>query len=100
MFLKERIVINSIDLLGKYFMFPLKIKVGHYYTITLKSNRTIACAVLYGFERGKNKDIFTLRIFDGKKDFEFPVEESTFERWVREGRVREITAEDALAFTN
>jgi hypothetical protein len=36
-------------------------------------------------------------IFDGKKDFVFPVEESTFERWVRERRVRGIIAEEALA---
>ena len=79
-------------------MFKLKIKVGHYYTITLKDKQTVACAVLYGFERGKNKDVYTLRIYDGKRDVEFPVEESTFERWVSEGRVREITAEDALAY--
>lgn len=79
-------------------MFKLKIKVGHYYTITLKDKQTVACAVLYGFERGKNKDVYTLRIYDGKRDVEFPVEESTFERWVSEGRVREITAEDALVY--
>jgi hypothetical protein len=79
-------------------MSKLKIKVGHYYTITLKNDQRVACAVLYGFERGKNKDVYTLRIFDGKRDFEFPVEESTFERWVDEGRVKEITAEEALAF--
>jgi len=58
----------------------------------------VVCAVLYGFERGKNKDVYTLRIFDGKKDFEFPVENSTFDRWVQEDRVKEITAEEALAF--
>ena len=58
----------------------------------------VVCAVLYGFERGKNKDVYTLRIFDGKKDFEFPVEDSTFDRWVQEDRVKEITAEEALAF--
>lgn len=79
-------------------MSKLKIKVGHYYTVTLKDKQTVVCAVLYGFERGKNKDVYTLRIFDRKKDFEFPVEESTFERWVGEGRVEEITAEEALAY--
>ena len=73
-------------------------KVGHYYSLRLENNQTIVCAVLYGFERGKNKGIYTLRIFDGKKDFEFPVEESIFERWVAEGRVREITVEEALSF--
>jgi len=79
-------------------MFPLKIKVGHYYMITLKNEQTVACVVLYGFERGKNKDVYTLRIFNRKKDFEFPVEESTFERWVREDRVKEITAEETLIY--
>jgi hypothetical protein len=79
-------------------MFPLKIKVGHYYSLMLKNEQTILCVVLYGFERGKNKDVYTLRIFDGKKDFEFPVEESTFDRWVEEGRVKEVTAEEALAY--
>ena len=79
-------------------MFEFKIKVGHYSTLTLKNGQTVACVVLYGFERGKNKDVYTLRIYDGKRDVEFPVEESTFERWVSERRVREITAEDALAY--
>jgi len=81
-------------------MVKLKIKVGHYYAVTLGDKRTVACAVLYGFERGKNKDVYTLRMYDGKKekDVEFPVEETTFERWVGEGRVREITAEEALAY--
>ena len=78
-------------------MFQLKIQVGHYYTVSLKEGQTFVCAVLYGFERGKNKDVYTLRIFHGTRDVEFPVEESTFDRWVRDGRVKEISAEDALA---
>jgi hypothetical protein len=79
-------------------LFDLKLKVGHYYSLRLKNDQMVVCAVLYGFERGKNKDIYTLRIFDGKKDFEFPVEDSTFDRWTQEGRIKEITAEEALAF--
>ncbi len=78
-------------------MFALKMHVGHYYTITLAGQRMVVCAVLYGFERGKNKDVYTLRIFDGTRDFEFPVMESTFDRWVRDGCVKEISAEDAFA---
>ena len=78
-------------------MFALKMNVGHYYTITLGEQRMVVCAVLYGFERGKNKDVYTLRIFDRTRDFEFPVMESTFDRWVRDGRVKELSAEDALA---
>ena len=79
-------------------MFDLKLKVGHYYSLRLKNDQMVVCAVLYGFERGKNKDVYTLRVFDWKKDFEFPVEGSTFDRWVQEDRVKEITAEEALAF--
>jgi hypothetical protein len=77
-------------------MSKLKIKVGCYYAFTLKNDHTIAFAVLYGFERGKNKDVYTLRMYTGKGDFEFPIEESTFDRWVREGRIREISPEEAL----
>jgi hypothetical protein len=79
-------------------MFKLKIKVGCYYAFTLRDDHTIAFAVLYGFERGKNKDVYTLRMYTNKGNFEFPIEESTFDRWVKEGRIREITAEDALAY--
>ncbi len=80
-------------------MLKLNIKVGHYYAFTLENEHTIAFAVLYGFERGKNKDVYTLRIYTRKGDFEFPIEEFTFDRWVKEGRIREITAEEALAYT-
>jgi hypothetical protein len=78
-------------------MLKLKIKVGCYYAFTLKDDHTIVFAVLYGFERGKNKDVYTLRMYTGKGDFEFPIEESTFDRWVREGRIREISPEEVLA---
>ncbi len=77
-------------------MFQLKIQVGHYYTIMLHGQKMVVCAVLYGFERGKNKDVYTLRIFDGKRDFEFPIMESSFDQWVRDGCVKEITTEEAL----
>jgi hypothetical protein len=79
-------------------MFKLKIKVGHYYEFTLPNEQTIAFAVLYGFERGKNKDVYTLRIFKRKGDFEFPIKESTFDKWVKEGRIKEITAEETLVY--
>ncbi|MBN1861044.1 MAG: hypothetical protein JW840_06245 [Candidatus Thermoplasmatota archaeon] len=75
-----------------------KIKVGHYYTLTGNNQQTIACAVLYGFERGKNKDVYTLRMYTKTKDFEFPIEESTFDRWVDENRIKEITAEEAMFY--
>jgi hypothetical protein len=79
-------------------MSKLKLQVGHYYELKLFPDRRVVFAVLYGFEKGKNKDIYTVRMFTGKGDFEFPIEESTFERWVRDGNIKEITADEALAF--
>jgi len=76
----------------------LKIKVGHYYAFTLGDEHTIAFAVLYGFERGKNKDVYTLRMYTHKGNFEFPIEQSTFDKWVNEGRIREITPEEILVY--
>jgi hypothetical protein len=73
-----------------------KIKVGHYYELQVKKECKIIFAVLYGFERGKNKDVYTLRLYKGNKDVEFPISESTFLRWVVEDRIKEITAEEAL----
>jgi len=79
-------------------MFKLKINVGHYYALTLGDEHTVAFAVLYGFERGKNKDVYTLRMYTRGRDFEFPIEQSTFDKWVKEGRIREITAEETLVY--
>ena len=77
-------------------MLKLKIKVGHYYAFALGEERTIRFAVLYGFERGKNKDVYTLMMYISKGNFEFPIEESTFDKWVQEGRIKEITPEETL----
>ena len=77
-------------------MLNLRIKVGHCYELKLSEKITISFAVLYEFERGKNKDVYSLRIFDNKRDFEFPIEESTFNKWVKEERIKEITPEEAL----
>jgi len=79
-------------------MFNQKIKVAHYYELKVSDQHTIVFAVLYGFERGKNKDVYTLRLFDGTRDVEFSIEESTFERWAKEGRIKEITVEEALGY--
>jgi len=79
-------------------MLKLKIKVGHYYEFKLGDQHVIAFAVLYGFERGKNKDVYTLRMYTTKGNFEFPIEESTFERWVKEERIKEITPEQLLGY--
>jgi hypothetical protein len=79
-------------------MLKSKIKVGHYYELKLKEDYTIVFAVLYGFERGKNKDVYTLRMYTRKGDFEFPIEESTFDKWVKEEQIREITPDEALIY--
>lgn len=79
-------------------MFNHKIKVGHYYEFKLKNDQKIAFAVLYGFERGKNKDVYTLRMYNNNGDFEFPIEESTYNKWVNEERIKEITSDEALAY--
>jgi hypothetical protein len=79
-------------------MLKQKIKVGHYYEFSLGKDHTIAFAVLYGFERGKNKDVYTVRMYTDKGNFEFPIEESTFDTWVAEERIKEITAEEILAY--
>jgi hypothetical protein len=77
-------------------MLTQKIKVGRYYALTTREAQTIACAVLYGFERGKNKDVYTLMMYTKKGNFEFPIEEPTFDRWVSKGKIKEISAEEAL----
>ena len=79
-------------------MLKLTIKVGHYYELRLTEHHVIAFAVLYGFERGRNKDIYTVRMYIDKENFEFPIEESTFERWVKEGRIKEITPEQLIGY--
>ncbi len=66
-------------------MLGLKIKVGHYYEFKLAEKQTIAFAVLYGFERGKNRDVYTLRMFTSKGNFEFPIKNSTFDKWAKDG---------------
>lgn len=77
-------------------MSNLQLKVGHYYEFQLRDKITLTFAVLYEFERGKNRGVYSLRIFNDKRDFEFPIEESTFNRWVKEERIKEITPEEAL----
>ena len=79
-------------------MLKPKIKVGHYYELKLNEGKKIAFSVLYGFERGKNKNVYTLMMYTDKKNFEFPVEEVLFNKWVKEERVREITSDEALVY--
>jgi hypothetical protein len=83
----------------EYLMFKPKIKVGHYYELKLKEDYKIQFAVLYGFERGKNKDIFTVMMFTATDKFEFPIEEGQFDKWVNEGKIKEITSDEILALT-
>ena len=77
-------------------MFKTKIKVGHYYELKLDNKQIIAFSVLYGFERGKNKDVYTLMVYNHGKNFELPVEETTFDQWVKKERIKEITSDELL----
>jgi alpha-D-ribose 1-methylphosphonate 5-phosphate C-P lyase len=79
-------------------MLKTKIKVGHCYEFKLDNKHMIVFAVLYGFERGKNKDVYTLMMYTDKGNFEFPIEEFTFNQWVKEGRIKEITPDEALVY--
>jgi hypothetical protein len=79
-------------------MVKQKIKVGSYYEFKLINDCKIAFSVLYGFERGKNKDVYTLMMYTENKNFEFPIKKSQFDIWVDEKRVREITSDEALAY--
>ena len=79
-------------------MLKLKIKVGSYYEFKLRENRKIAFAVLYGFESGKNKDVYALRMYTDEKDLEFPIQKHLFKKWVDEGRIKEITSDEVLAY--
>ncbi len=79
-------------------MSKLKIKVGSYYEFKLSNDRKIAFAVLYGFESGRNKDVYAVRMYTKGKDFEFSVNKHLFKKWVDEGRVNEITSDELLTY--
>jgi hypothetical protein len=79
-------------------MLKSTIKVGRYYELVWKENHRIAFGVMYGFKDGKNKDVYALMMYTKEKVFEFPVHEQEFLKWVKDGQVREITWEEALAF--
>jgi hypothetical protein len=79
-------------------MLKPKIKVGGYYELKWSEDRRVAFAVLYGFESGKNKDVYALMMYTGERSFEFPVQKRVFNKWVDEGRVKEITSDEILAY--
>jgi len=79
-------------------MLKTKIKVGHYYEFKLDEKHVVAFAVLYGFERGKNKGVYTLMMYNHGKNFEFPIEEVFFNKWVKEDRIKEINSDQALNY--
>ena len=75
-----------------------KIKVGHYYKLKLNEKQKIVFGVLYGFERGKNKNVYTTMMYTDHGNFEFPIEDDTFNKWANEKRIKEITADEAMAY--
>ncbi|UCF13544.1 MAG: hypothetical protein JSW06_04605 [Thermoplasmatales archaeon] len=78
-------------------MLKLKIKVGSYYELKLNDDHKVTFAVMYGFDSGKNKDAYALRMYANEKDFEFPIKKQLFDKWVDEERIEEITSDEALA---
>ncbi len=79
-------------------MLKPKIKVGSYYELKLNDGHKITFAVMYGFDSGKNKDVYALRMYTDEKDFEFPIKKHLFDKWVDEGRIKEMTWDEALAY--
>ena len=79
-------------------MTKIKINVGSYYELKLRSEYKLAFGVMYSFDIGKNKDVYSLMIYKYKKCFEFPIKKSLFKSWVEEGRIKEITSDEALAY--
>ena len=76
----------------------IKIKVGHYYELKLNKRKKIAFAVLYGFERGKNKNVYTTMMYTDNGNFEFPLGDDAFNKWASEKRIKEITADKAMVY--
>ncbi len=79
-------------------MSKTKLKVGHYYELKLDKNQKIAFGVMYGFDSGKNKDVYALMMYTKNKIFEFPIQRDLFDKWVKEGRVKELTSDEALVY--
>ena len=79
-------------------MLKPKIKVGCYYELKLKDGHKIAFAVMYGFDSGKNKGVYALMMDTNKKSLEFPIQKRLFKQWVDEGRIKEITSDETLAY--
>ena len=79
-------------------MMKQKIKVGSYYELKLNKNQKLAFAVMYGFDSGKNKDVYSLMMYTDKKIFEFPIHKNLFDKWLDEGRIIEITSDEALKY--
>lgn len=77
-------------------MLKTKLKVGHYYELIIDEKQKILFGVMYGFDSGKNKDVYDLMIFTKNKIFEFPIKINLFKKWVDENRIREINYYDVL----
>jgi hypothetical protein len=79
-------------------MLKPKIKVGCYYEFKLKEDCKIAFGVMYGFDSGKNKDVYALMIYKDNRSFEFPIQKNLITKWINDGRIREISSDEALAY--
>lgn len=77
-------------------MLKTKLKVGHYYELIIDKNQKILFGVMYGFNNGKNKEVYSLMMYAKNKIFEFPIQKNLFKKWVDESRVKEINYYDLL----
>ncbi|MCD6411424.1 MAG: hypothetical protein J7L20_03240 [Thermoplasmata archaeon] len=73
----------------------MKVKVGKLYELELKDEKVLF-AIMYAFEKGRNKDVYSLMVYSHKGAFEFPVRKETLNRWVKENKLKEVEAESAL----
>ena len=73
-----------------------KIEVGRYYQLQLHNGHKIVFGVMYGFDSGKNKDVYALMIYSEKRCFEFPIHKNLFKQWSDKKMVREITWDETL----
>ncbi len=73
----------------------MEVEVGKMYELELEDKKVLF-GIMYAFEKGRNKDVYSLMIYSQKGAFEFPVRRETLNRWVKENKLKEVEAEFAL----
>lgn len=75
----------------------MKVEVGKVYELDLRGKKAVF-GVMYAFEKGKNRDVYSLMVYRKNFCFEFPVKKEVLDKWLKENRLREITAEEVLNY--